>query len=177
MQHKHIQCVCAIKAVIIFWGIHGTSAWLDEHFKNQFGVKLTPKAQRWFVMRTPCVTAVAHGNQTSLHDYRKIAVWKKKLPIGWRGGSIGRASDSKSKGPRFKSRPEHNKNKSEFFLIQKLCADSLSVCPTPTCIHRHKNDHVRTVRSCSPRQSSVDYGNTKRPSMHWKVELALRTMW
>ena len=52
------------------------------------------------------------------------------------------------------------------FFESKTCADLLSVCPTPVCIRKHKNNHVR-YRSCSPCTSSVDYGNTKRPRMHF----------
>ena len=41
------------------------------------------------------------------------------------------------------------------------------MCPTPVCVYAHKNDHVGCthVQGPSPCQSSVDYGNTKRPSM------------
>ena len=61
---------------------------------------------------------------------------------GWQGGSSGRASDSRSKDPRFEPRQEHKKDFWEFFLVKKCCADSLSVCPTPVCIYicTHKND-------------------------------------
>ena len=56
------------------------------------------------------------------------------------------------------------------FPGQKCCADSLSVCPTPVCVHTHTNDHVRTLKIPyrSPCQSSVDYGSLRRPSMHLK---------
>ena len=32
------------------------------------------------------------------------------------------------------------------FPSQKCCADSLSVCPTPVCIHTHMNDQLRTLK-------------------------------
>ena len=54
------------------------------------------------------------------------------------------------------------------FSESKCCADSLSVCPTYPRVYwlrTHKN--VRTLqKSCSPCQSSVDYGNTNITSMH-----------
>ena len=31
---------------------------------------------------------------------------------------------------------------SESFSESKYCTDSLSVCPTPVCTRKHKNDHV-----------------------------------
>ena len=45
---------------------------------------------------------------------------------------------------------------------------------TQEWLRTHDKDPV-----CSPCQSLVDYGNMKRPSMHWKLiaELALRTTW
>ena len=50
---------------------------------------------------------------------------------------------------------------------QLFCADSLWVCSTLECIRTRTSDHVRTLKiiTCSP--WSVDYGNTKRPSMHY----------
>ena len=48
---------------------------------------------------------------------------------GWRGCSVDRASDSRSKDPRFEPHQEHKKNLWEFFQ------DSLSVCPTPLCVY------------------------------------------
>ena len=37
----------------------------------------------------------------------------------------------------------------QIFLVKKCSADSLLVCPTPVCIGRHKNDHVRTLKILS----------------------------
>ena len=37
-------------------------------------------------------------------------------------------------------------NSLRVFSSQKCCADSLSVCPIPVCIRKHKNDHVRTLK-------------------------------
>ena len=93
------------------------------------------------------------------------------------GGSVGRASDSRfGDPPRFEFRQEHKKKNCEscFFPSQKCCVDSLSVCPaTPRVyiiIRSHKNDHSTHVKDpvvlC---RSSVNYGNTKRPSMRFTV--------
>ena len=67
---------------------------------------------------------------------------------GWQGGSVGRASDSRSKDQRFEPRlcQEHKEKYVRVFPSQKSCADSLSVCPTPVCTHMHKNDDVRTLK-------------------------------
>ena len=64
-------------------------------------------------------------------------------------GSVGRASDLRSKDLRFEPCQEHKKNV-KVFPSQKCCADSLSACPTPECIRTHKNDHVRTLRVLQP---------------------------
>ena len=53
--------------------------------------------------------------------------------------------------------------------VQEHNADSLSACQPP-CVYIRtiKNDHVTHVKDrVSPCQSSVHYGNTKRPSMHF----------
>ena len=55
------------------------------------------------------------------------------LYVGWRGGSIGIASDSRFKDWRFEPRPHREKKIVKVFPSQKCCADSLSVCPTPMC--------------------------------------------
>ena len=55
---------------------------------------------------------------------------------------------------------------------QKCCADSLSLLsPTPVVTSEYDarirmNTYAR-YRSCSPCQSYVDYGNTKRPSYYY----------
>ena len=56
--------------------------------------------------------------------------------------SVVRALDWRSKGQGFESCQEHKKNV-EFFWVKKV---SLSVCPTPVCIHTHMKDHVRTLK-------------------------------
>ena len=52
-------------------------------------------------------------------------------------------------------------------------------CARPPCVLYARTRMITCARqkSCSPCQSSVDYGNTTRPSMHGKIiaELALRT--
>ena len=99
--------------------------------------------------------------------------------VGWRGGSLGRASDSRSKGPRFESRQEHKKQL--WVFPSQKCANSLSVCPTPVCIYTHAQKWSRThgKNPVVGRCSSMDYGNTKRPSKHRQViaEQAFRTTW
>ena len=83
-----------------------------------------------------------------------------------------RTRDPKTQG----SNPIRSTRKSysiESFSESK-CADSLSMCPTP-CIRMITYAHKR---SCSPCPSSVDYENTKGPSMHlleW-VALLLRLL-
>ena len=72
---------------------------------------------------------------------------------GWRGGSVVRALDLRSKDLRFEPRQEHKHNL-WVFPSQKCCADSLSVCPTPphvsvritTYARAHVKDLVVNVR-------------------------------
>ena len=53
---------------------------------------------------------------------------------------------------------------------QKICADSLSVCPgQPPCVYgQHTKDHVRTLKDpvVHVRVRWIDYGNTKITSLH-----------
>ena len=87
---------------------------------------------------------------------------------GWQGDSSGWTSASRLDDPRFEPRQEHKEYYLWVFLRdRKCCADSLSVCPTPR--YTHAEDAAQ--RSCSPCQSSVDYGNRKRPSMRYKVAM------
>ena len=83
--------------------------------------------------------------------------WDKSAPINiviiiingvMAGGSIGRESDLRSKGQRFKPRQEHKNKFWEIFRVKYILYwhDSLSTCPTPVCMHTHKNDHVRTLK-------------------------------
>ena len=62
------------------------------------------------------------------------------------------------------------------FPSQKSCADSsLSVCPTPACMYTHAKEYSRT-RVKHPVvhvRVSVNYGNTKRRSMHFNYLLGL----
>ena len=55
------------------------------------------------------------------------------------GGSIGRASDLRSKDPRFKPRQEH---KTKIVFLSQKCADSLSVCLYACVYARIRMDHV-----------------------------------
>ena len=53
--------------------------------------------------------------------------------------------DTKNLG--FKPRPHQEHKKTlRVFPSQKCCADSLSVCPTPMCVHTHTNDHIRMLK-------------------------------
>ena len=94
----------------------------------------------------------------------------------WLPGGVaqwaGRASDSRSKDPRFEHRlrQEHKtKNGDSCFESKLLCWLALGVA-NPPCVYSRLNmiPYARS-RSCSPCQSSVDYDNTKRPSMHFII--------
>ena len=89
-----------------------------------------------------------------------VRVW---LRMGWRGGSVGRASDSRSKDPRFKPCQEHKKKLWELFRAKNVVLTRCR-CAQPACVYARVRmiTYVRS-RSCSPCQSSVEYGNTKRP--------------
>ena len=83
------------------------------------------------------------------HPYLSLHRLSAHLYTGGRGGSVSRASASRSNGfhdTRFKPRQEQHKKKLWVVPSQKCCADSLSVCPTPVCICTYKNDHVRTLK-------------------------------
>ena len=84
------------------------------------------------------------------------------------GGSVGRASDSRSTDLRFEPHQGHKTNLCQFFRVKNA---ELTCCWSvqPPCIPMHKNDHVHTLKILSPCQSLVDYRNTKRPSMHFKI--------
>ena len=63
-------------------------------------------------------------------------LWSAQLcDLGWRGGSMGRASDSRCYDLLFEPRQEHKKNL-WVFPSQICCADSLLVCPNP-CVYTH----------------------------------------
>ena len=67
----------------------------------------------------------------------------KNDPYGGRGGSIGRASASRSNGVHEVRIPSGAQEQFvRDFPSQKCRADSLSVCPTPVCIHKN----VRTLK-------------------------------
>ena len=55
--------------------------------------------------------------------------------LGWRGGSVGRASDSRTKGRGFESRQEHKKNV-EFFRVKKVVMTCCQ-CAQPSCVYAH----------------------------------------
>ena len=62
---------------------------------------------------------------------------------GCRDGSVGRASDTRAKDARFEGAEDKFVR---VFPSQNCCADTMSMCPTPVCIHTHKNDRVRTLK-------------------------------
>ena len=66
----------------------------------------------------------------------------------WRGGSVGRALDSRSKGPRLEPclRQEHKKILCEIFQIKNVVLTRCRCAQPPMCIRTHKNDHVRTLK-------------------------------
>ena len=73
---------------------------------------------------------------------------------------LDRAVDWRSKGRGFESRQEH-KNNFEFLRIKKVCADSLSVCPTPVCIYTRAYE-----RPCT---------RVKDPVVHVRVRWIMET--
>ena len=73
----------------------------------------------------------------------------KSKTKGWRDGSVGRASDLRSKDRRFDPSASGAQEKIvRVFLSQKCCADSLLVCPTQLpCVHaRIRMNHVHTAK-------------------------------
>ena len=78
--------------------------------------------------------------------------------IGWWGRSVGRASDSRSKDPRFEPRQEHKNNLWAFFRVWIVVLTRRRALPP--CVYWR-------IRQ----SSSVDYGNTKRPTQHALVGL------
>ena len=72
----------------------------------------------------------------------KISVW----PAWVSGTALSLCLNQWMDDPRFELCQEHKKN--WVFPSQKCCADWLSMCPTPMCIHTptHKNDHARTLK-------------------------------
>ena len=81
---------------------------------------------------------------------------------GWRVGSVVRALDLRCTGRGFESRQKRQKILWVFPSQKRLC-DSLSVCPTPVCIHAYE-------RPCTyvkyPVVHVVDYENTKIATIH-----------
>ena len=89
------------------------------------------------------------------------------IKLGLQGGSIGRALDSIFSDPRFEPQQEHKKKTVSFSESKMLCRLAVG-CAQPLCVYaRMRIITYARLRSCSPCQNSVDYGNTKRPSMHF----------
>ena len=58
--------------------------------------------------------------------------------LGWRAGSIGRVSDSRSEDPRFKPHQEQAQEKYDFFFYSQQCLCWLAVFePNPLCVYAH----------------------------------------
>ena len=69
-----------------------------------------------------------------------------------------RTQDPKEEG----SNPVRSTRKiCEFFRVKNVL--TRCQCAQPPCVYARTR-----MRSCSPCQNLVDYGNMKRPSMHWK---------
>ena len=85
-------------------------------------------------------------------------------PAGWWVGSVFRALDWRSKGQGFESHQEHKNN---FFSESKRLYWLAVSVPNPLCVYAciWKTMYAH-YRSCSPCQSSVDYGNMKITSMN-----------
>ena len=88
--------------------------------------------------------------------------------IGWGCISVGRASDLHVADAGLI--PRCGKG---FFSQSQLAVQTLLRCPyTPVCNRMHLHLCAR-YRPRSPCQSSVDYGNTKTPSMHCRLGSAI----
>ena len=104
---------------------------------------------RWRSSEAIVVLYISKRKQTSVNwnVIGSVQFSARKKPIRtvtcWRGGSMGRASDSRSTWRWFESRQEHNKING-VFPSQKCCSDSLSV--RPVCTRTHNNYHVRTLK-------------------------------
>ena len=80
----------------------------------------------------------------SLHPVALQHSWKHvspsdplNRPTGWRRGSVGRASDSRSKDRRFKSRLRHEEHKKklwEFFRVKNVVLTHCQ-CSQPPCVY------------------------------------------
>ena len=94
----------------------------------------------WHSKQCPCPSLPSKQAK----NYTKSILISHNMTRG-RGGSIGRASASRSNGipwPEVQI-PSGAQVKFVSFSESKCCADS-SVCPTPVCISTHKN--VRTLK-------------------------------
>ena len=76
------------------------------------------------------------------HGGSYLAICSHDQRSGWWGGSIGRASDSRSKALRFKSRQEHKKKIVSFSKSKLLRWLAVGV-PNP-CVHTHSQDWSHT---------------------------------
>ena len=82
---------------------------------------------------------------------------------GWRGDSIFIEHRLEIQRPEVRTPVRSTRTICGSFSVSKCCADSLSVCPTLVCINysRIRMTTYARLRSCSPCQSLVDYGNMK----------------
>ena len=74
-----------------------------------------------------------HHDWAVLHFWTKRTQQKIAYKVGWRGGLIGRASDSKSKDLRFEPHQEHKKNLWEYFQVKNVVLTHL--CAQAPCIY------------------------------------------
>ena len=90
-----------------------------------------------------------------------------------KGGGVAQLVERRTRYPMTRgSNPSGAQEKIVSFSEEKMLCWLVVVVPNPpVCIRTHKNYHVRTLKIHV--QSLVDYGNTKRPSMHLSDRVAL----
>ena len=114
-----------------------------------------------------------HGALVTRSDnLNRMGTGNKVKSYGLTGLAQRRTQDPKGRG----SNPARSTRKMEFLRVKiMLCRLAVSV-PNP-CVYIYTRTRIMTYarsRSCSPCQSSVDYENTKRPSMNGKTIAELR---
>ena len=78
-------------------------------------------------------------SEDGVQSWEQLFTGKTGWRRGRRGGSVGRALDSRSKDRRYEPllRQEHKNKIVRFFPpSQKCCVDSLSMLPNPPCVTR-----------------------------------------
>ena len=159
--HPKGTCNCAdcagkMKKSLVGGGKDETQNFGSDSFYVFHGVEWEEINARAHHLFSVCGTVhpnTAAGVKATVSLWVRYVLICPRMLVRWRGGSIGRASDSRSNGPRFESRQEHKKKWWVFFRVKKCCADSLSVCPNPRlCIrtYKMKNDHVCRLKMKDP---------------------------